>query len=125
MRSEKRYWNVVEEDVKMTLDSDNSSVDDTELTSLDDLKKSEARDTTSLRPSKKRKDRTTDELNGSRFKSSKAGGDVRRKGDKLLPFAYVQMGSKFLSQRAKRQNIRQLDDISGRSKKRRKHRKHG
>merc|ERR1711871_1541401 len=30
----------MEEDVKMTLDSDNSSGDDTELTSLDDLKKS-------------------------------------------------------------------------------------
>ena len=51
-------------------------------------------------------------MNGSRFKSTKAGGDVRRKGDKLLPFAYVQMGSNFLNQRKKRQNIHQFDQLT-------------
>jgi hypothetical protein len=34
---------------------------------------------------------------GARFKSQKAGGDVRRKGDKFEPFAYVPLDPRALS----------------------------
>ena len=77
------------------------------------------------RPQKKRRS-GNEEMNGSRFKSSKAGGDVRRKGDQHLPFAYVQMGSNFLNRRQKRQNMSQLENFAGRSRKqsKKRNRKH-
>jgi ribosomal RNA-processing protein 12 len=101
----------MEEDVGMDLD-DNDRSGTAKSTSIDDLQQSAAHEDSSSRPSKRRKGRGNEDLNGSRFKSTKAGGDVRRKGDKLLPFAYVQMGSNFLNQRKKRQNIHQFDQLT-------------
>ena len=65
------------------------------------------------RPSKRQKGKKGDDTTGSRFRSNKAGGDVRRKGDNTLPFAYVQMGSGFLNRRQKHQNVRKFEAISG------------
>ena len=67
---------------------------------------------TTDRPSKRQKSKTDDGTTGARFRSNKAGGDVRRKGDKSLPFAYVQMGSGFLNRRQKHQNVRKFEAIS-------------
>ena len=68
---------------------------------------------TTDRPSKRQKSKTADDgTTGARFRSNKAGGDVRRKGDKSLPFAYVQMGSGFLNRRQKHQNVRKFEAIS-------------
>ena len=68
---------------------------------------------TTGRPTKRRKGKNVaDDMSGSRFRSNKAGGDVRRKGDKSLPFAYVQMGSGFLNRRQKHMNVRKFEAIS-------------
>ena len=91
---------------KNTVAGSDSEEDDT------NLEKNNVSETMN-RPSKRQKGKPGEDTTGSRFRSNKAGGDVRRKGDKQLPFAYVQMGSSFLNRRQKHQNVRKFAAISG------------
>lgn len=96
------------------VDDDDSDLDDDDLKTSDHSKFSSSRQSeTTGRPTKRRKGKNVaDDMSGSRFRSNKAGGDVRRKGDKSLPFAYVQMGSGFLNRRQKHMNVRKFEAIS-------------
>jgi ribosomal RNA-processing protein 12 len=95
-------------------DDDNSEEDeDGRAKRSINSKSSKQTSETTNRPSKRQKSKTEDDgTTGARFRSNKAGGDVRRKGDKSLPFAYVQMGSGFLNRRQKHQNVRKFEAIS-------------
>ena len=96
-------------------DDDGSDFDDDRTTS--DFSTGSSRHSEPMgRPAKRRKGKEGDDMTGSRFRSNKAGGDVRRKGDKALPFAYVQLGSGFLNRRQKHQNVRKFQAITAAAK---------
>mmetsp|Transcript_30646 Transcript_30646/g.39521 ORF Transcript_30646/g.39521 Transcript_30646/m.39521 type:complete len:111 (-) Transcript_30646:157-489(-) len=51
------------------------------------------------KPKVKGKKAKTQAEPGSKYKSTKAGGDVRRKGEKLEPYAYIPLDAKMLSKK--------------------------
>ena len=55
-------------------------------------------------------------MSGKSFRSKKAAGDMKRKGDKFEPFAYVKMDNDLLNRRRKHSNLRKFEAISSAAK---------
>ena len=55
---------------------------------------------------------------GGKFKSKKgAGGDVKRRGDKHEPYAYISLDPRMLSKRRKQTAVRRFDSVVRAAKK--------
>lgn len=77
---------------------------------LDPIKKRARRSEIAVEATAKRRKRSGTQI-GAAFKSNKAGGDVKRKGQKYEPFAYVPLDGRAYSKKNRRSTVDQMSTV--------------
>jgi ribosomal RNA-processing protein 12 len=110
-------------DVDDSFSTENNNDGDTEMSfsKLSKLQRSSGRsDQSTVHSQQSKKTKNASVKPGSAYKAKKAGGDVKKKGQKYEPYAYVQLDGRHFSRKNRRHAVEQMGSVVHRTNKRQK-----
>lgn len=111
-------------DIDDSFSTENNKDVDVEMSSFSNLARLKrspgGRGDQSVKSQKSKQKKTNAAAPGSAYKAKKAGGDVKKKGQKYEPYAYVQLDGKQYTRKNRRQAVEQMGSVVHRANKRQK-----